>query len=111
MYDALGAAMALSRTSSLSAGPSMYRGRTPLPHVAVSDEELAGCPVPVLFVWGDRDKVQAPEAGRHAAQTLPDGRIEVVPGGHGVWFDEPERCGRILTDFLAADGPAPAADG
>jgi pimeloyl-ACP methyl ester carboxylesterase len=105
MYDALGAAMALSRTSSLSAGPSMYRGRTPLPDVAVRDEELAGCPVPVLFVWGDRDKVQPADAGRHAAQTLPRGHIEVVPGGHGIWFEEPERCGRILTDFLAAPDP------
>jgi pimeloyl-ACP methyl ester carboxylesterase len=111
MYDALGAAMALSRTSSLSAGPSMYRGRNPLPHVAVSDEELARCPVPALFVWGDRDKVQSPDAGRRAAQTLPRGRIEVVPGGHGVWFDEPECCGRILTDFLTAPGPDPAVAG
>jgi pimeloyl-ACP methyl ester carboxylesterase len=111
MYDALGAAMALSRTSSLSAGPSMYRGRTPLPQVAVSHEELARCPVPVLFVWGDRDKVQSPDAGRRAAQALPLGRIEVVPGGHAIWFDEPERCGRILTDFLTAPGPAPAATG
>jgi pimeloyl-ACP methyl ester carboxylesterase len=109
MYEALAAAMALSRTSSLSAGPSMYRGRTPLPHVAVSDAELTGCPVPVLLVWGDRDKVQSPDAGRRAAQRLPHGRVEVVPGGHGIWLDEPERCGAILTDFLAAHGPASRA--
>jgi pimeloyl-ACP methyl ester carboxylesterase len=109
MYDALGAAMALSRTSSLSAAPSMYRGRSPLPEVAVTGDELAGCPVPVLFVWGDRDKVQSADAGRHAAEILPDGRLEVVPGGHGIWFDEPERCGRLLTDFLATAGRDPAA--
>lgn len=101
MFDALGAAMGLSRAPTLSAAPAMYRGRTALPHVVVSDEELAGCPVPVLFVWGDRDRVQPAEAGVRAAELLPRGDIAILPGGHGIWFDHPERCGVLLTDFLA----------
>lgn len=101
MFDALGAAMGLSRATMLSAAPAMYRGRKALPHVMVSEEELAGCPVPVLLVWGDRDSVQPAEAGIRAAELLPRGRIEVLPGGHGIWFEHPERCGALLTEFLA----------
>ena len=47
-----------------------------------------------------QDRVQPPEAGIHAAQTLPSGRIEVLPGGHGIWFDQPARCGSLLPEFL-----------
>jgi pimeloyl-ACP methyl ester carboxylesterase len=100
MFEAIGAALALAARSNVGALPAMARWRTPYPHVAVGDEELAGCEVPVLFVWGEDDRVQAPDAGRRAAASLPDGRIEVLPGGHGLWFEQPERCGALVTGFL-----------
>jgi pimeloyl-ACP methyl ester carboxylesterase len=78
----------------------MGRWRTPFPHVAVSEAELAACPVPVLLLWGDEDRVQPPDAGRRAAALLPAGRIEVLPGGHGLWFEQPGRCGELLGSFL-----------
>jgi hypothetical protein len=28
------------------------------------------------------------------------GTARVLPGGHGLWFDLPERCGQLLTGFL-----------
>jgi pimeloyl-ACP methyl ester carboxylesterase len=49
---------------------------------------------------GQDDRVQSPDAGAWAADLLPNGRLEVLPGGHGLWFDQPERCGQLLTDFL-----------
>ena len=51
-------------------------------------------------MWGEDDKVQSPEAGLWAAGLLPRGKLAVLPGGHGLWFDKPERCGQLLTDFL-----------
>jgi pimeloyl-ACP methyl ester carboxylesterase len=101
MLEALAAASSLSLASSASMVSVVARRRRPLPGVQVADEELAGCPVPTLFVWGDEDKVQPPSAGRRAAELLPAGRIEVVPGGHGLWFDQPARCGELITGFLA----------
>jgi 2-hydroxy-6-oxonona-2,4-dienedioate hydrolase len=98
MFEALGAATALGVASSTTM--DLFRGRTPHPHVQLGDEELAGCDAPVLFVWGTDDKVQSPDAGRRAAELLLRGRIEVLPGGHGLWFDQPERCGAVVTDFL-----------
>jgi hypothetical protein len=25
----------------------------------------------------------------------------VLPGGHGLWFEQPARCGEAITGFLA----------
>jgi pimeloyl-ACP methyl ester carboxylesterase len=100
MFEAVGAAFALAAPSNVHALPTMGRWRTPFPHVAVSEAELAACPVPVLLLWGDEDRVQPPDAGRRAAALLPAGRIEVLPGGHGLWFEQPGRCGELLGSFL-----------
>jgi len=108
LFDAVGAAMALAAPSNVDALPAMVRWRTPHAHVAVTDDELADCPVPVLFVWGEDDAVQDPAAGRRAAALLPDGRIEVLPGGHGVWLERPERCGQLVIEFLREVEPRAA---
>ncbi len=98
LFDALGAAMALAAPS--YATLDMCRWRTPHAHLQVTEVELAGCRPPVLLLWGEDDKVQSPEAGAWAARLLPHGRLEVLPGGHGLWFDLPQRCGHLLTEFL-----------
>jgi pimeloyl-ACP methyl ester carboxylesterase len=100
LYDALGAAMALAGPTNLSASAELFRWRTPLPHNQVTDDELATCGVPTLWIWGEDDKVQRPEAGVRAAQVMRDARIEVLPGGHGIWFEEPSWCGRLVTGFV-----------
>jgi pimeloyl-ACP methyl ester carboxylesterase len=101
MFEALGAASSLGLPSAASMVRVQARWRRPMPGVRFTDEELADCPVPTLFVWGDQDRVQPPAAGQRAAELLPHGRIEVLPGGHGLWFDEPERCGEVITAFLS----------
>ena len=101
MFEALGAAVALAMPTNASASAQTFRWRTPLPHIVFSDDQLAAIPVPTLLLWGEDDKVQDPEAGVRAAEVLPHGRIEVLPGGHALWFEDPRRCGRLLTDFLA----------
>ncbi|MBS3940928.1 MAG: alpha/beta hydrolase [Actinobacteria bacterium] len=107
MFDAVGAAMGLAGPSSITLSPEMFRWRTPHPRVTVTDDELAGCRVPTLLLWGEQDKVQPPAAGARAADLLPNGRLEVIPGGHGLWFDDPVRCGQILSDFLHETADAP----
>jgi pimeloyl-ACP methyl ester carboxylesterase len=105
LFDALGAAMALAGPSSTTL--DLYRWRTPHRHLQVTEAELAACRPPVLLVWGEDDRVQPPEAGAWAAGLLPQGRLEVLPGGHGLWLEHPRRCGQLLTDFLAgAERPA-----
>jgi pimeloyl-ACP methyl ester carboxylesterase len=98
LFDALGAATTLSVASSTTL--DLYRWRTPHAHLQCTETELASCRPPVLLVWGEDDRVQSPDAGAWAAGLLPRGRLEVLPGGHGLWFEHPERCGRLLTEFL-----------
>jgi pimeloyl-ACP methyl ester carboxylesterase len=98
LFDALGAATFLAVPSSTTL--ELYRWRTPFPHLQITAAELASCPVPVLFVWGENDKVQSPDAGAWAARLLQQGRLEVLPGGHGVWLEHPQRCGQVVTAFL-----------
>jgi 2-hydroxy-6-oxonona-2,4-dienedioate hydrolase len=106
MFEALAAAMGLSRQTTLTAAPVMYRGRRALPDVVIDHGELAACHVPTLFIWGDKDKVHGPDAGRRAVDLLPNGSIEVLDGGHGIWFDQPDRCGEALTAFLSSAPPS-----
>lgn len=98
MFDALGAATALAGPS--NATLDLCRWRTPHAHLQVTDTELAACPAPVLLTWGQDDKVQSPDAGAWAAELLPHGHLEVLPGGHGLWFEQPQACGDLLTEFL-----------
>lgn len=100
MFDALGAATALAGPTNASMGPETFRWGTPHAHIPVTDDELAGCQVPVQFIWGHNDKVQPPQAAKRAVELLPDARVEILPGGHGIWFDVPDRCGQLLTEFL-----------
>jgi pimeloyl-ACP methyl ester carboxylesterase len=98
LFDALGAATSLAVPSSTTL--ELYRWRTPHAHLQVTEAELAACRPPVLLLWGADDKVQPPEAGAWAAKLLPQGRLEVLPGGHGLWLEHPQRCGQLLTGFL-----------
>jgi pimeloyl-ACP methyl ester carboxylesterase len=106
LFDALGAAMALGVASSTTL--ELYHWRTPYPHVQIHEAELEACRPPTLLLWGEDDEVQSPEAGERVAQLLPSGRLEVLPGGHGLWFDHPERCGERLTTFLREAEQQPA---
>jgi pimeloyl-ACP methyl ester carboxylesterase len=98
LFEAFGAAMALAAPS--GATLDLFRWRTPYAHLHVTEAELAACPVPLLLLWGADDTVQSPEAGARAAGLLPRGRLEVLPGGHGLWFEHPQRCGELVTEFL-----------
>ncbi len=53
--------------------------------------------VPVVFVWGDRDRLIAP--GRFSALSLPLGP-DVVVGGHGWMLTEPAEFAAAVRDAL-----------
>ena len=106
LFDALGAAMALAAPS--YATLDLCRWRTPHPHLQTTESELEACRAPVPLLWGKHDKVQSPKAGEWAARLLPHGHLEVLPGGHGLWFEQSQRCGQRLTEFLHGTAHQPA---
>ena len=78
--------------------PSIYR---------VADQEkskLSGLDIPVLLVWGDRDRVfPLDEYGAPLKETLPSARLVVVKqAGHGVYLERSKEFNELLMDFVAS---------
>jgi pimeloyl-ACP methyl ester carboxylesterase len=78
-----------------------FRTGRPRPGNHFGDDELPGITAPVLFIWGDKDVYGAPDMGRRACELMPDARLEVLSGGHAPFLDDPQRCGMLISDFLA----------
>jgi pimeloyl-[acyl-carrier protein] methyl ester esterase len=66
------------------------------PECLFSDDELRAFEVPVLFVMGDADVYGPPSVVERAAALMPGARVEVMPGGHAPFLDDPERCARLI---------------
>ncbi len=67
---------------------------------------LAGVAAPTLVLQGDRDEVTF-EHSQAVAATLPDARLAVLPGSHGLPIESPEVVNPLLVQFLRG-GPTPA---
>lgn len=67
---------------------------------------LARVAVPALVLQGDRDEVTL-EHSRAVVATLPDARLAVLPGTHGLPLESPEIVNPLLVQFLRG-GPRPA---
>jgi pimeloyl-ACP methyl ester carboxylesterase len=86
---------------------AMRLGR-PRPENVLSDAELRQLTVPVLMIWGDEDPYGGPEVGRRACALVPDARLEIIPGRHAPFLDDPERCGALIDDLVRrATAPGP----
>jgi pimeloyl-ACP methyl ester carboxylesterase len=74
------------------------RGR---PENNLADDELRSITAPVLFIWGRDDVYGGPEIGQRAAALMPDARLEVMPGKHAPFLDDPQRCAAWIADFTS----------
>jgi pimeloyl-ACP methyl ester carboxylesterase len=76
----------------------MYRGidATP-PRYVLSDTELASMKSPVSVIMGEGD---ADDTSAKRTAAIPDGRFEVVPGGHEPWLNDLDACATRVQDFL-----------
>jgi pimeloyl-ACP methyl ester carboxylesterase len=74
--------------------PSGWRRRA-----RVSPEELRQLAMPTLVLWGERDPVGSIPVARAVAELIPDGRLAVLPTGHGPWLGLPTRTAAAVTDF------------
>jgi pimeloyl-ACP methyl ester carboxylesterase len=94
-------AYALSRPKRVGAlvlvSPSVYR---------IAEQEKRRLPdlnIPVLLVWGERDRVfPLEEYGKPLKETLPRAKLVVVKqAGHGAYLDKPEEFNELLLHFLS----------
>ncbi|MGZ4665139.1 MAG: alpha/beta fold hydrolase [Frankiaceae bacterium] len=62
--------------------------------------------IPILIVWGSRDRLIPVAHGVHAAANLPGARLEVFDGaGHFPHLEQPERFEALLRDFVVSTLP------
>ena len=74
---------------------AMASGR-PRPENLLTDDELRSIRVPVRLILGDDDVYGGPKIGHRAAALMPDARVDVLPGGHAPFCDEPETCATLI---------------
>lgn len=81
---------------------TLLRLRGARPAAALTVAQLGRVHQPVGLVWGDRDPFGDPDVAAAVSAALPDASLQIVPGGHAPWLDDPEAVGRALRPFLAA---------
>jgi pimeloyl-ACP methyl ester carboxylesterase len=63
--------------------------------------------IPLLLVWGERDKIIPVAHGRQTHAQVKGSRLEVfADSGHFPQLDEPERFAEALLEFLQSTDPA-----
>jgi pimeloyl-[acyl-carrier protein] methyl ester esterase len=75
---------------------AMRSGRA-RPENLFTDDELRSIRVPVRLILTDRDVYGGPEIGRRAVALMPDAVLDVLPGGHAPFLDDPELCAQLVS--------------
>lgn len=68
--------------------------------ILIPDEALASIKVPTYFLWGTNDPMGGDAVARAFAGKVPGSTLEMMPGGHAVWVDQPDRVASSLAAFL-----------
>lgn len=80
-----------------------------LPELTLENYDLERIAVPVLLVWGDRDRMVSHEGARHVLAAVPQARYERLEGcGHCPQLEDPQAFAELLIGFL--DERSSAAD-
>ena len=70
--------------------------------VLIPDDVLASIQVPTYFLWGTNDPMGGEAIARAFTAKVPGSTLEMMPGGHAVWVDDPKRVAARVAAFLRA---------
>jgi pimeloyl-ACP methyl ester carboxylesterase len=69
--------------------------------VSATDRLYLAAQLPLLIVWGRRDRVIPVEHGEHAHELVPGSRLEVFErAGHFPHLDEPKQFAKLLEQWI-----------
>lgn len=89
----------------IDASPAVVRPLTGVnPEVLLHDDVLGAIRAPVLLRWGADDPFGGGDVARAFAPRIPGAQLQVVPGGHAVWMDDPDGAAAAVEAFLSAAG-------
>jgi pimeloyl-ACP methyl ester carboxylesterase len=74
------------------------------PENNLRDNGLRSIATRVQLIWGQDDVYGGPEIGQRASERIPQARLDVMPGNHAPFLDDPERSAALITDAGARDG-------
>jgi pimeloyl-ACP methyl ester carboxylesterase len=75
--------------------------------VRATDRLYLATQLPLLIVWGARDRIIPVSHGQQAHEAVPGSRFEVFKGsGHFLHLDEPDRFVAVLEDWIDTTAPA-----
>lgn len=64
--------------------------------------------LPVLIIWGERDRIIPVDHAYRAADAIPHSTLHVLPGlGHFPQAEDPEAVAGLILDFMASTTPRP----
>jgi pimeloyl-ACP methyl ester carboxylesterase len=62
--------------------------------------------LPVLIIWGERDRIIPVDHAYRAADAIPHSTLHVLPGlGHFPQAEDPEAVAGLIVDFMASTTP------
>lgn len=65
------------------------------------ESELPSLDLPVLLVWGGKDRIMSPRIAQHYLQTLPQADLLIIPdAGHSPHLERPNAFASILKQFV-----------
>jgi pimeloyl-ACP methyl ester carboxylesterase len=71
------------------------------PDVQLGEEALRCVQQPVLFIWGSRDPFGSLEVAHRAREAVPNAALHEVGVGHLPWWDDADKCARLIREFLS----------
>ncbi|MFW6091741.1 MAG: alpha/beta fold hydrolase [Actinomycetota bacterium] len=75
--------------------PSGWRRRS-----RVRRDDLRRLSVPTQVVWGERETLGSVATAQALADLIPQGRLQVLAGGHAPWLAEPARAAAAIGGFV-----------
>jgi pimeloyl-ACP methyl ester carboxylesterase len=77
--------------------------------VVLSPDSLSKITAPVYFLWGEDDPFGPPEVARDFVAQIPNAHLELYPGGHALWLDDPDHAAEITSRHLRELTETPTA--
>jgi pimeloyl-ACP methyl ester carboxylesterase len=75
--------------------------RRPRAESVLTVPELRAIAVPTMFIWGTDAPYLTAACARPAIEQIPRATLHEVPGGHGPWLVDTQRCATLIQTHLS----------
>jgi pimeloyl-ACP methyl ester carboxylesterase len=84
--------------------------RRPRAESVLTASELRAIAVPTMFIWGASAPYLSADRARPSIAQIPNATLHEVPGGHGPWLVDTDRCAQLIRFHLESHPAALISD-